>query len=233
MARDPYCTHCGYNLRGLTESSKCPECGKPLVEVLMRDPLQYRTGRRYRSSTTVFGLPLLDIALGPHDDERIGRARGIIAIGDIATGWFALGGMAFGGVACGGLAAGLVAFGGLALGLLALGGLAIGGGALGGGAVGGVAVGGGAVAYVAQGGGACGVYARGGDAWGVHVIGATRNDPAAVAFFDRYAWLLGARLPSLRFEAWVVTAAFVIAVLMGLLIGIGYLATKREPEEFR
>jgi len=37
MARDPYCGNCGYSLRGLTESSKCPECGKPIVEVLQRD----------------------------------------------------------------------------------------------------------------------------------------------------------------------------------------------------
>ena len=90
MARDPYCRNCGYSLKGLTESSKCPECGKPIVEVLERPAMIL--GRRYASATVIFGLPLLHIALGPHDEERVGRARGIIAIGDHATGWLAIGG---------------------------------------------------------------------------------------------------------------------------------------------
>ena len=27
---EPYCSNCGYVLKGLTDSSKCPECGKPM-----------------------------------------------------------------------------------------------------------------------------------------------------------------------------------------------------------
>ena len=44
-------------------------------------------GVRKRSEKKLFGLPLYDIAIGadPEKDEKRGRARGIIAIGDIAT----------------------------------------------------------------------------------------------------------------------------------------------------
>ena len=34
---EPYCGNCGYLLKGAVESSKCPECGRPLtVGVLHR-----------------------------------------------------------------------------------------------------------------------------------------------------------------------------------------------------
>ena len=33
---EPYGGNCGQQLTGLIDSSKCPECGKPLVEVLRR-----------------------------------------------------------------------------------------------------------------------------------------------------------------------------------------------------
>ena len=33
---EPYCGNCGHRLTGLVDSSKCPECGRPLVEVLTR-----------------------------------------------------------------------------------------------------------------------------------------------------------------------------------------------------
>ncbi|MBL8880830.1 MAG: hypothetical protein JNG88_17085 [Phycisphaerales bacterium] len=74
--KDPYCSNCGYSLRGLTESSKCPECGKPLVEVLMRDNMFAAKGYRYASKVRVFGLPLVSIAFGPSETERRGHARG-------------------------------------------------------------------------------------------------------------------------------------------------------------
>jgi hypothetical protein len=141
-------------------------------------------GIRRRSSRTLGGLPLYDIALGPDPatGEMRGRARGVIAIGDIATGVLALGGVARGAVAIGGLAAGIVlGIGGLSTGLLALGGLAIGGIALGGGAIGVIAVGGGALGY----------YAVGGAALGGHVISGLTQDPEAVRFFN--AWLPGLR----------------------------------------
>jgi hypothetical protein len=136
-------------------------------------------GIRKRASSGIGDLPWYDIAVGP-DFERgevRGHARGVVAIGDIASGIFALGGLARGGVTLGGLSLGLVSFGGVSVGLLAaIGGLAIGGLALGGGAAGGVAMGGGAAGY----------FACGGAAIGVHATSAVRRDAAAEAFFAEH-----------------------------------------------
>lgn len=136
-------------------------------------------GIRYRSSLTFADIPLLAIAAGPDPErgELRGHAKGIIALGDIATGVVALGGLARGLVAIGGLAVGGLSFGGLSLGVLAAaGGLAIGSVALGGAAIGGVAIGGGAAGY----------YACGGGAAGTHVVSPLSQDPEAQAFFRRY-----------------------------------------------
>ena len=171
MARDPFCSNCRYSLKGLTESSKCPECGRPLVEVLERGPL-IRLGRRYTSNIFIYGLPLIQIALGPHEEEKYGRARGIIAIGDRATGWLALGGISRGFIACGAVAVGLVALGGVAVGGIGFGGLAIGLIAYGGMATGGMGAGGLVVAYIAVSAGlGVAYYARAGFAHAVHGLG--------------------------------------------------------------
>lgn len=139
----------------------------------------YKRSVRARARWQLAGLPFYDIALGPDPSrgERLGHARGFIAIGDMATGVIAAGGFARGLIAAGGVALGLVTFGGLSVGGLALGGLAIGGIAFGGGALGGVAMGGGAVGYYACGGGAAGEY----------VVAANRVDPEAQSFFSQYA----------------------------------------------
>jgi hypothetical protein len=133
-------------------------------------------GVRYRSALTLGDIPFLAIASGPDPDkgELRGHAKGIIALGDMATGVIAVGGLARGFFALGGLALGAVTLGGLSLGaVLAVGGLAVGGVAFGGGALGGAAVGGGAVGY----------YACGGGAIGEHVMRPGRVDPEAEAFF--------------------------------------------------
>ena len=86
----------------------------------------YWTGWEYKSKRTWFGLPLLNVANGV--DPRTGKvrhARGIVAIGGVATGWLAMGGRAYGGIAFGGIAAGGVALGGIAAGLVAFGGLTL------------------------------------------------------------------------------------------------------------
>lgn len=135
-------------------------------------------GVRRQSARKVFGLPLWAIALGPDPDrgELRGHARGIVAIGDIATGWLAVGGLARGLLAIGGCAVGVVALGGCALGgLAAMGGLAIGA----------LAVGGGAVGLVAVGGGACGYYAMGSGAIGAHIVSVSHQDPEALDYFRR------------------------------------------------
>jgi hypothetical protein len=136
-------------------------------------------GIRKRASWGIGDIPFYDIALGPDLErgELRGHAKGIVAIGDLATGILALGGFSRGVIAFGGVAAGLVGFGGLSVGILgAIGGLAIGGLALGGAAVGGVAIGGGAAGY----------YACGGGAVGKHVVDATHRDPEAEDFFRQY-----------------------------------------------
>ncbi len=148
-----------------------------------------RAGIRKRSQTMWWGLPLYEIAMGPDvkANERHGHARGVIAIGDIATGLLAVGGIARGFVAVGGVAIGAICLGGLSLGLLlGLGGLATGVLAFGGLAIGVLAIGGGAVGVIAVGGGALGYYACGGGALGKYVISSMQQDPQAVAFFDQW-----------------------------------------------
>jgi hypothetical protein len=220
----PYCSNCGYVLTGLTESSKCPECGRPLVEVLARQsPAFLNAGKRYRSTATLFGWPVIDIALGPKDGQMRGHAKGIIAIGDIATGAIALGGIARGVVALGGMALGLFSLGGLSVGLIcATGGLAVGGLASGGGAVGYFAAGGGAAGVVAQGGGAIGVYTRDGHNFG-------RGNPAD-PLFNQFSWFFGGPLPSAAamWQPMLVTLCATLAA--GAVIGlVAWLRLLREP----
>ena len=138
-------------------------------------------GYRRSSRAAIVGIPLVSVAFGPdfaHGEIR-GHAKGIVAIGDVATGVIALGGFARGIVAFGGLAVGVFSAGGLCLAaLLAAGGIAIGGIAWGGAALGGVAVGGAVGGY----------YACGAAAVGDHVVTSTqtRSDVEAEAFFREH-----------------------------------------------
>lgn len=152
LRNEPYCGKCGYILKGLTESSKCPECGKPLVEILIRPQVAHGS-RRWCSRARLLGWPAIDIAMGPSGPEKRGHARGIIAIGDIATGVIAIGGFSRGILAVGGAAIGVVSMGGCAIGLAgAMGGVAIAAVACGGTAIGGFAAGGLAIGLIASGG---------------------------------------------------------------------------------
>ena len=102
----------------------------------------------YVSPRTIGGLPLVhvNIGFGPR------RARGIVAIGSVASGVIALGGAS----------AGVISVGGVSLGLLAIGGLSAGGAAVGGAALGLLALGALAVGLLAIGGAAIGVWTLGG-----------------------------------------------------------------------
>ena len=151
-----------YLVRGTEAAPQSPPEGPAVTQNYFT---LYRYRYEYRSRCTLFGLPLVHIHLG----YGFCRARGIVAIGNIATGVISvgcvsagavsIGGVALGALALGGLAAGLFAFGGLALGVL----LAVGGGALSlGVSLGGAAVG----RFVAQGGLAVGRYAAGDAAFG-------------------------------------------------------------------
>jgi hypothetical protein len=89
-------------------------------------------GRRaieYRSEQVWGGLPVVHVSVGGRQADgryRLGRARGVIALGDIATGLVAVGGVAIGLFSVGGVAVGLVALGAVAVGLVAVGAVAIG-----------------------------------------------------------------------------------------------------------
>jgi len=144
----PYCKSCGYSLIGLTESSKCPECGQPIVDVLVRESFLGRQGFRYESDARLAGLPLVSIASGPRGSERRGKAVGIIAIGDMPRGVIAIGGYPFGVLSIGGVARGVVALGGVSLGIVGIGGVGIGVAAIGGLAVGLWAFGGMGIAFI-------------------------------------------------------------------------------------
>lgn len=134
---------------------------------------------RKRSTRTVLGLPLWEIASGPDtsNGEKRGHARAIFAVGDVADGVVAVGGIARGGLCIGGVTFGLITLGGVSLSLLAaMGGVAIAPFAFGGAAVGGVAIGGAAVGY----------YAKGDAATGRFAMDKKEQNPEAVRFFDRW-----------------------------------------------
>jgi hypothetical protein len=202
---EPYCGACGYRLSGCVDSAKCPECGRPIVEVLTRGG---QWGRRFRSRTTLFGWPIVDIAMGPGPGERIGKARGIIAIGDSAVGMLAIGGFARGIVACGGMSIGLFTMGGLTIGLLtAFGGLALGGLVSGGAAFGGLVSGGLAFGFFASGGLPVGYYAAGGAPVAFHAIGPGVNSPEAIEMWSHLNWYFG------QGGAWIVFQPMIIVVV--------------------
>jgi hypothetical protein len=83
----------------------------------------------YRSKQVWGQLPVVHISVGGRQVDgryRLGRARGIIALGDIATGLVAVGGVAIGLLSVGGVALGLVAVGAVAVGLAAVGAVSLG-----------------------------------------------------------------------------------------------------------
>jgi serine/threonine protein kinase len=149
----------------------------------------------YRSTATLFGLPLVHVVMHGQHFARPRRwqfpdasARPPIAVvashrGPVAKGWFACGPSALGFVAIGGLARGVFAFGGLALGLFGIGGFALGGLVFGGVSMGLFAFGGAAAGQTALGGMAVGQYALGGRVHAVHAIDATRRDEEALEWF--------------------------------------------------
>ncbi|MEM7229611.1 MAG: hypothetical protein AAF432_12440 [Planctomycetota bacterium] len=187
---EPRCGICGHSLQGCVDSARCPECGRPIIEVLVRG--QGKWGRRYKSNATLMGLPIIHVALGATATERIGRARGIIAIGDDAMGWIAIGGRTRGIVAIGGMSMGCFSLGGMSLGAItSCGGVSIGGMSSGGLSLGVLSQGGVAAGWVAGGGMAIGQYASGGGTIGKHILGRGVNDPAAVAMFDSLSFFFG------------------------------------------
>jgi predicted RNA-binding Zn-ribbon protein involved in translation (DUF1610 family) len=75
--REPFCIHCGYNLTGLPDNYRCPECGRPytwrLIAEYRRDPHWFR--ERYKAQQK---LPAADAAFaaGPAPATRQRRRDG-------------------------------------------------------------------------------------------------------------------------------------------------------------
>lgn len=146
------------------ESNRYSGRGTTWGRIEHEDPLHFE----YISKTTVHGTPLFHInfGLGAY------RAKGIVAIGNVATGVLALGFVSAGVFALGLLSIGLFAFGSIALALLlGAGGVATGALAFGGVAIGILTFGGCSIGYVAIGGYAVGQYALGGVAHGHVAVG--------------------------------------------------------------
>ncbi len=146
-----YCPHCDTLISDDTLVI-CPVCRRSTTDRSPEAPVAapvspLAAGRlEYRSKTELFGLPLVHIVAYssrsvtgvsgiPHvsiptfplreSSRRVGVAKGIIAIGDVAIGVLAMGGLAIGGVTFGGLGVGIIAFGGVAAGVVALGGFSL------------------------------------------------------------------------------------------------------------
>lgn len=114
----------------------------------------------YRSKRKLFGLPLVHINIC---DKGFCRAKGILAIGNIATGLVSVGAVAAGIFSLGEFSAGLISLGAFAAGLLGVGAISIGLVALGGIAIGIISIGGIAIGMYAVGGCAIGARAAVGD----------------------------------------------------------------------
>ena len=167
------------------DSSPSPEPAATVVHHYYHEGWHYE----YKSKRTLFGLPLVHVNFGRRDHW----ARGIIAVGNIATGIVALGGVAAGLFSLGGVSFGLL----LALGAVALGGTSIGGVALGLLALGGIAMG-----WLAVGGCAVGVYAAGGVVAASRVaVGSVVSAPLAIGLIADGAKTILVPLEGLSDEA--------------------------------
>ena len=127
------------------------EKSKPQSSCNMRPEIHYE----YKTKREIKGIPMVHVNIG----VGFYKAKGIIAIGNIASGVIAIGVIAKGIIAIGSLAIGIFALGALALGLAAVAGVAVGG----------IAIGGIAIGYLAIGGVAVGVYALGGYAMAMNI----------------------------------------------------------------
>jgi hypothetical protein len=117
------CRTCAHEVS--TEALACPRCGAPF-------PWRRRWkghGYEYRSKATLFGLPLVHVAVGRDERGKLRVAKGIIAIGQFGVGvitiaqfgvgaLFGLGQFVAAPLAVGQFALGLVAIGQIAIGVL-------------------------------------------------------------------------------------------------------------------
>lgn len=74
------------------QATACPHCGAPFPG----NPSWDGTGFEYRSALTLWGLPVLHVAVGRSRYRRRRVAKGIIAVGQYAIGLVAIGQFAVG-----------------------------------------------------------------------------------------------------------------------------------------
>lgn len=136
-----------------TEQTAAQEVSPETVKAVVKEAFHYE----YRSRARIGPLPLVHINLG----RGMYKAKGVIAIGNVAFGLFAFG--AFG--------IGLISFAAISLGLIAIGAMTLGG----------LAIGAVAVGYFAVGGVAVGVYSIGGCAFAAEIaLGGYAHAKAAI-----------------------------------------------------
>ena len=138
-------------LLGLKTENENENASIPPANYNLRQGIHYE----YKSKREIKGLPIVHINVG----AGYYKAKGIIAIGNIATGVVAIGAVAKGIVVIGTFALGIFTLGALGLGLAVVAGIALGG----------IAIGGVAIGYLAIGGAAIGFYALGGYAMAVNI----------------------------------------------------------------
>lgn len=158
----------GHSLDGYEESNESisPDSTNPKNNINHFHP--YTFHYEYKSSSNFRGVPLVHINVG----RGIYKAKGVIAIGNIARGFISLGVVSTGLISFGAISFGILSFGALALSLL----LSI--GAI---AVGSLAIGGLAIGIFAVGGCAIGIYAIGGAAFASNVaLGGYAHAPIAI-----------------------------------------------------
>lgn len=153
------CRECKHEIS--TEAPMCPNCGAPWPA---------RAGWRgwgfeWKTAATMFGYPVIHVAVGRDARGRLRVARGIIAIGQFGIGVITIAQVGIGL---------LFGFGQVIVGLTALAQIAV---------APWIAVGQLAFGYIAVGQLAFGVYASGMHAFGLHAWGRNRADPEAIEFF--------------------------------------------------
>ena len=150
-------------------SSTCPYCLTPI----RTSAIGRGWGFEWKSSSMMFGLPLVHIAFGRDASGKWRVARGIIAIGQ-----FAVGGIVFAQIG----AAAIFGFGQIMLAPVVIAQIAIG-----------LVFGLGQIAtgYVAVGQVVLAVYGAGQTGWAEHLISSRFKDPEAVAFFNQWLERIG------------------------------------------